>query len=52
MGVKRKSLFDHIIEDTVALNSLAKTIRVRQFKKIECSKSTDNNFVTEAKENE
>ena len=34
MGIKQKSLFDHIIEDLDALDSLAKTIRIRQFKKI------------------
>jgi hypothetical protein len=34
MGIKQKSLFDHIIEDIDALDALAKTIRVRQFKKI------------------
>lgn len=34
MGIKQKSLFDHMIEDIDALNSLAQTIRVRQFKKI------------------
>ncbi len=34
MGIKQKSLFDHIIEDIDALDSLAKTIRIRQFKKI------------------
>ncbi len=34
MGIKQKSLFDHIIEDMDALDSLAKTIRIRQFNKI------------------
>ena len=34
MGIKQKSLFDHIIEDLDALDNLAKTIRIRQFKKI------------------
>ena len=34
MGIKQKSLFDHIIEDYSALDRLAQTIRVRQFKKI------------------
>lgn len=34
MGIKQKSLFDHIIEDINALERLAKTIRIRQFKKI------------------
>lgn len=34
MGIKQKSLFDHIIEDLDALDSLAKTIQIRQFNKI------------------
>ncbi|PIE61878.1 MAG: hypothetical protein CSA29_01140 [Desulfobacterales bacterium] len=34
MGIKQKSLFDHIIEDYAALDQLAQTIRIRQFKKI------------------
>ncbi len=34
MGIKQKSLFDHIIEDMDALDTLAQTIRIRQFKKI------------------
>ena len=34
LGIKQKSLFDHIIEDMTALSDLAKTIRIRQFKKI------------------
>jgi len=34
MGIKQKSLFDHIIEDLDALDRLAKTIRIRQFEKI------------------
>lgn len=34
MGIKQKSLFDHIIEDMEALDDLAKTIHIRQFKKI------------------
>lgn len=34
MGIKQKSLFDHMIEDLDALDSLAQTIRIRQFKKI------------------
>ncbi len=34
MGIKQKSLFDHIIEDLEALDNLAKTIQIRQFKKI------------------
>ncbi|MCF6246607.1 MAG: hypothetical protein L3J69_04515 [Desulfobacula sp.] len=34
MGIKQKSLFDHIIEDMDALDHLARTIRITQFKKI------------------
>ncbi len=34
MGIKQKSLFDHIIEDTEALDDLAQTIRIHQFQKI------------------
>lgn len=34
MGIKQKSLFDHIIEDMEALDDLAQTIRLRQFKKL------------------
>ena len=34
MGIKQKSLFDHIIEDMEALDNLAQTIRIRQFKKL------------------
>lgn len=34
MGIKQKTLFDHIIEDTAALENIARTIRIRQFKKI------------------
>ena len=34
MGIKQKSLFDHIIEDMEALDHLAQNIRIRQFKKI------------------
>ncbi len=34
MGIKQKSLFDHIIEDLDALDSIAKSIRIQQFKKI------------------
>lgn len=34
MGIKQKSLFDHIIEDMEALSDLAKTIRIRKFKEI------------------
>lgn len=34
MGIKQKSLFDHIIEDIAALSDLAQTIQIRQFKQI------------------
>jgi hypothetical protein len=34
MGIKQKSLFDHIIEDIDALDTLAQTIQIRKFKKI------------------
>jgi len=34
LGIKQKSLFDHIIEDIAALDELARTIRIKQFKKI------------------
>ncbi|OQY50999.1 MAG: hypothetical protein B6230_05535 [Desulfobacteraceae bacterium 4572_89] len=40
MGIKQKSLFDHIIEDMAALDDLAKTIRIRQFKKIHRKQKT------------
>lgn len=40
MGIKQKSLFDHIIEDIDALGSLAKTIRIRQFEKISRKQKT------------
>lgn len=40
MGIKQKSLFDHIIEDQTALDDLAKTIRIRQFKKIDRKQKT------------
>ncbi len=40
MGIKQKSLFDHIIEDYKALDELAQTIRIRQFKKIERRQKT------------
>jgi hypothetical protein len=40
MGIKQKSLFDHIIEDHSALDKLAQTIRIRQFKKIERRQKT------------
>jgi len=34
LGIKQKSLFDHIIDDLDALDSLAQQIQLRQFKKI------------------
>ena len=34
MGIKQKSLFDHLIEDTDALEELATRIRIQHFKKI------------------
>ena len=34
MGIKQKSLFDHIIEDHTALEGLARTIRIRKFKQL------------------
>lgn len=34
MGIKQKSLFDHIIEDLEALDELARNIHIRQFRKI------------------
>lgn len=34
MGIKQKTLFDHITEDLDALDEIAKTVRIRQFKKI------------------
>lgn len=40
MGIKQKSLFDHIIEDVTALDDLAKTIRIRQFNKIHRKQKT------------
>ncbi len=40
MGIKQKSLFDHIIDDLDALDSLAKTIRIKQFRKIERKQKT------------
>ncbi|MCP4723005.1 MAG: hypothetical protein GY860_26430 [Desulfobacteraceae bacterium] len=40
MGIKQKSLFDHIIEDMTALSDLAKTIRIRQFNKISRKQKT------------
>lgn len=35
LGIKQKSLFDHLIDDADALGDLASTIRLRQFKKID-----------------
>jgi hypothetical protein len=35
LGIKQKSLFDHLIEDAEALGDLAATIRLRQFQKID-----------------
>ena len=40
LGIKQKSLFDHIIDDLDALDSLAKTIKLRQFQKIERTQKT------------
>jgi len=40
LGIKQKSLFDHIIEDVTALDQLARTIRIRQFKKISRKQKT------------
>ncbi len=40
MGIKQKSLFDHIIEDLEALDTLARTIQIRQFKQIERKQKT------------
>ncbi len=34
MGIKQKSLFDHIIEDTKALENLARTIHIQKFQQI------------------
>ncbi len=35
LGIKQKSLFDHLIEDAEALGDLAASIRLRQFQKID-----------------
>ncbi|MCP4671045.1 MAG: hypothetical protein GY857_07040 [Desulfobacula sp.] len=40
LGIKQKSLFDHIIEDLDALDTLAKTIKIRQFQKIQRKQKT------------
>ncbi len=34
LGIKQKSLFDHLIENTADLSNLAESIKIRQFKKI------------------
>ncbi len=34
LGIKQKSLFDHLVEDSAALTDLAESIRIRQFRKI------------------
>ncbi|MEA1969393.1 MAG: hypothetical protein U9N77_14395 [Thermodesulfobacteriota bacterium] len=34
LGIKQKSLFDHLIEDAAALSKIAEEIRIRQFNKI------------------
>lgn len=40
MGIKQKSLFDHIIEDLEALDTLAQTIQIRQFRQIQRKQKT------------
>ena len=35
LGIKQKSLFDHLLEDIAALSELADEVRIRQFNKIE-----------------
>lgn len=35
LGIKQKSLFDHLIDDARTLNDIAEKIRIRQFNKIE-----------------
>ena len=40
MGIKQKSLFDHIIEDLDALDTLARTIQIRKFKQIQRKQKT------------
>ncbi len=40
MGIKQKSLFDHIIEDLEALDTLAQTIQIRKFRQIERKQKT------------
>lgn len=34
LGIKQKSLFDHLIDDASSLNDIAESIRIRQFNKI------------------
>ncbi|MBF0303168.1 MAG: hypothetical protein HQK73_09015 [Desulfamplus sp.] len=34
LGIKQKSLFDHLIDDAKSLNNIAESIRIRQFNKI------------------
>ncbi|WP_035236958.1 hypothetical protein [Desulfobacter vibrioformis] len=40
MGIKQKSLFDHIIEDHSALDQLAQTIRIRKFNQLDRKQKT------------
>jgi len=40
LGIKQKSLFDHIIDDLDALDSIAKQIKIQQFKKISRKQKT------------
>lgn len=40
MGIKQKSLFDHIIEDMDAMEELARSIRLPQFEKIQRRQKT------------
>ncbi|OGR10059.1 MAG: hypothetical protein A2277_01965 [Desulfobacterales bacterium RIFOXYA12_FULL_46_15] len=40
MGIKQKSLFDHIIEDLEALDTLAQTIQIRKFREIQRRQKT------------
>ncbi len=35
LGIKQKSLFDHLIDDAPSLSDIAEKIRIRQFNKIE-----------------
>ncbi|MBF0210364.1 MAG: hypothetical protein HQK68_05705 [Desulfamplus sp.] len=34
LGIKQKSLFDHLIDDVKSLNDIAESLRLRQFKQI------------------